>query len=110
MAKKSFNDITNPALQFMTQPQGERTAATDEPEQTTGFKGLKRGRKPSTEETKTKRLNLLMLPSVCDDLNKIAAMKRSSVNELINSILKDYVSEHEELISKYDEVFGEEQN
>ena len=108
MAKKSFNDITNPALQFMTQPEGERTAATEPTDKAADFKGLKRGRKPSTEETKTKRLNLLMLPSVCDDLNKIAAMKRSSVNELINSILKDYVTENADLISKYDEVFGEE--
>jgi hypothetical protein len=109
MAKKSFNNITNPALQFMSQPQGDNTAAPDEPEQAAGFKGLKRGRKPSTEETKTKRLNLLMLPSVCSDLAKIAAMKRSSVNELINSILQQYVADNKELLDKYNDVFGSDE-
>lgn len=106
MGKKGF-EIENPAMQFISQTQ-ESTPAADKVKGADSFKGLKRGRKPSTEETKTKRLNLLMLPSVCDSIGKIAAMKRTSTNELINSILQDYIKENEELINKYDEVFGEE--
>ena len=112
MGKKSFNEITNPALNFIT-PQGQELVTAHE-RQTDGvkgaytFKGLKRGRKPSQEETKTKRLNLLMFPSVCDDINKIATMKRTSVNDLINSILQDYVTENADLLEKYADTFGED--
>jgi hypothetical protein len=50
-----------------------------------------------------------MLPSVCSDLAKIAAMKRSSVNELINSILQQYVADNKELLDKYNDVFGSDE-
>ncbi len=109
MAKKNFNNMSNPALQFMTAPAADQenraTLHTEEDKQLPEFTGLKRGRKPSKEETKTKRLNLLMLPSVCEDVTKIAAMKRSSVNELINTVLQQYIADNQELIEKYDEVF-----
>lgn len=105
MAKKSIQ-VENPALQFISTANEE--APVEEVKGAAEFKGLKRGRKPSTEETKTKRLNLLMLPSVCDDITKIAAMKRLSTNELINNILQDYAKDNAELIEKYIEVFGEE--
>lgn len=106
MAKKSFNNMSNPALQFMTTPIVDQEEEKVEAQETVAeFKGLKRGRKPSKEETKTKRLNLLMLPSVYEDITKIAAMKRSSVNELINTVLQEYIADNQELITKYDEVF-----
>lgn len=106
MAKKSIQ-VENPALQFIST--ANEVAPVEEVKGAAEFKGLKRGRKPSTEETKTKRLNLLMLPSVCDDITKIATMKRVSTNELINSILQQYVSDNADLVQKYFEVFGEEQ-
>jgi hypothetical protein len=112
MAKKNFNEVSNPALQFMTPPEEQNhaldqaEASDDIMEKAAGFKGLKRGRKPSTEETKTKRLNLLMLPSVCESIGKIATMKRCSTNELINSILQEYIEDNQELLQKYDDVFG----
>lgn len=99
---KDFKNIANPALQFITQP----TAATDPAEQA-AFNGLKKGRKPSTEETKSKRLNLLMLPSVYDSISKLATMQRTSVNELVNSLLQAHIKENEELLQKYNDVFGE---
>ena len=49
-----------------------------------------------------------MFPSVCDDINKIATMKRTSVNDLINSILQDYVTENADLLEKYADTFGED--
>lgn len=110
MAKKSFN-VDNPALQFMSPAQENNSQASEQKdigEVAAGFKGLKRGRPNSTEETKTKRLNLLMLPSVCEDITKIATMKRKSTNDLINSILQAYIEENQELLIKYDEVFKDE--
>lgn len=109
MTKKNFNGVNNPALQFMSTPETEdMNTAESQTNNQAEFKGLKRGRKPSTEETKSKRLNLLMLPSTCEDLTKIAAMKRTSVNDLINSISKDYITANQDLIEKYNKVFGEE--
>lgn len=102
MAKKSFNEITNPALQFITQP----IEAPEQPEQPT-FNGLKKGRKPSTGETKSKRVNLLMLPSVHEDITKLAVMQRISVNELVNSLLQAHIEENKELLQTYKDVFGE---
>lgn len=109
MNKKNFNEVANPALQFMSQLTEEDTAISDDNimEKATDHKELKRGRKPSTEETKTKRLNLLMLPSVCENISKIATMKRTSTNDLINSILQNYIEQNQEIIDKYTEVFGE---
>lgn len=66
------------------------------------------GRPAIEGETKTKRLNLLILPSLFQDLEKVATMKRTSVNNLINLVLKDYVDENIDLISLYREVFGDE--
>ncbi len=106
MAKKNF-DIVNPAMQFITQEEEPKAPADNMSELAAGFKGMKRGRKPSTEETKTKRLNLLMLPSVCEDIGKLATMERVSTNELINSILKDYIEQNQEKLKKYEEVFGD---
>lgn len=65
------------------------------------------GRPPLEVETKTKRLNLLLLPSLFQDLEKVSTMKRTSVNNLINIVLKEYVEENKDLIDKYIEVFGE---
>ena len=56
-------------------------------------------------ERKTKRLNLLLEPTVFDNLSKIAVMKRTSVNNLINNVLKDYSVSNSDLISKYNEIF-----
>ena len=110
MAKKNFNNMVNPALQFMTLPEANQSNV-DKPEEDekhiSESVGSKRGRKPSKEETKTKRLNLLMLPSVCEDISKIAAMKRSSVNELINIVLQQYITDNQDLIKKYDDVFDD---
>lgn len=110
MAKKSFNEITNPALQFMTHPQEERTehTAADDANRQIAFKGLKRGKKPSEEETKSKRINILVFPSIHKNISKIAAMKRTSINDLIVSLMRDYVNDNMDIVNKYDEVFGKE--
>lgn len=110
MAKKSFNNMDNPALQFMSQTEEVGTAPSGHG--SVGTQGeareAKRGRKPSKDETKTKRLNLLMFPSVCADIDKIAYMQRKSTNDLINSILQDYIRENSDLLEKYNEVFRDE--
>lgn len=56
-------------------------------------------------ELKSKRVNLLIKPSVYQDIAKIATMKRISVNELINTALESYAADHKELIAKYNKTF-----
>lgn len=58
-----------------------------------------RGRpKRTDEENRSKRFNLIMKPSTMSELNKIAAQKqlqtglRTSVTELINSVLEDFIA------------------
>lgn len=98
MAKKNFKPI-NPALQFISVPKPTFMDMLEQPEKT------KKGRPVSKEETKSKRLNLLMFPSVCEDIAKIATMKRSSTNDLIHSILQEYIKDNQELIRRYEDVF-----
>lgn len=91
--KKDFKQV-NPALQYITQAEPE-----SKPE----------NRRQSLEpETKSKRLNLLLYPSLLEDLKKIATMQRRSVNDLINEILSVYTEEQLKTIEKFNQVFNEE--
>ena len=58
------------------------------------------------KEIKSKRLNVLLKPSIYDRIDKIATMKRMSVNELINIVLDDYGNNNQDLINKFNETFG----
>ena len=57
------------------------------------------------EETKSKRLNLLVYPSLLEDLKKIATMNRISVNELINEVLSEFAEKESRTISRYEKYF-----
>lgn len=80
---------SNAALAFITQPQEVET-------------------KEQEKETKSKRVNLLVKPSVYEALTKVAAMKRTSVNDLLNTIAAEYAASNAQLIEKYDRTFAEE--
>ena len=60
------------------------------------------------KELKTKRLNLLVKPSVHERIEKIAVMQRKSVNELVNNVLEAYAEDKADLVAKYDSTFKEE--
>lgn len=62
------------------------------------------------QERKTKRLNLLLQPSMLEDLSKIAYMKQTSVNDLINSVLKSYTKAETAVIAKYNGIFDGNEN
>lgn len=106
MSKKDFK--SNPALQFITQPtQGtDNTHNTDNTHEADIERMKAAAAKRKKPETKSKRLNLLLQPSTMDALTKIAYMNRSSVNDLINSILKQYTTDHADQVQKYDSIFS----
>ena len=101
-SKKTFKNIETPGLptaaafmsfpEFAEQIQGRILARPDQPER------------------KSKRLNLLLKPSLFEDLRKIAQLQRTSVNDLINTVLEAYTGDHAEDIEKYNTVWESEDN
>ncbi|HHE32552.1 MAG TPA: hypothetical protein ENL07_07990 [Chlorobaculum parvum] len=57
------------------------------------------------KETKSKRLNLLIRPSLLKEFAKIAYMQQTSVNDLINQLIAEHVGKKSETIAEYDRLF-----
>lgn len=60
------------------------------------------------KETKSIRLNLLIKPSTKKDLEKLATVDRTSINDLINRALEEYITTRAEDVTKYNSFYGEE--
>lgn len=93
MAKKSFKtelDVqpSGAAMAFITRSQDEEEQAA---------------------ERKSKRLNLLIKPSLYANMRKIAHMERTSVNNLMDIALNEYAEAHREQIEAYNAIYGEEE-
>lgn len=86
MPKKSFKD--NPALQFISAavPQQAAPAVPQAPIQ----EDVPMKPNPLFVETKSKRVQLLMQPSLHHALKEIAVQKGVSFNELVHSALAQY--------------------
>ena len=86
MARKK--DFTNPTELFLSTPQEldpvEMTAA--DPESFTVPEGYRLIR-----ESKSKRLQLLVTPTIAANLKAAAAIEGISLNELCNRIFEDYL-------------------
>jgi hypothetical protein len=95
MAKsKSFKSDTNPAMSFISQESidkvdGKQEGATTP---TGGKRGAPEGYKPNPEyiETKSKRVQLLVQPSVYEAVKAKAKANGISTNEAINEALREY--------------------
>lgn len=120
MSKKSFRE-NNPALQFITpapvpeapavQPRPakeKQTDYTDYTHNTYTTQDIQSTENVSKkQETKSKRLNLLIQPSLHQELTKIAYVQRVSLNELILRASREYAAAHQDAVRKYDEFTGE---
>lgn len=95
MAKsKSFKSDTNPAMSFISQESidkvdGKQEGATTP---TGGKREAPEGYKPNPEyiETKSKRVQLLVQPSVYEAVKAKAKANGISTNEAINEALRKY--------------------
>ena len=56
------------------------------------------------DEIKSKRFNALIRPSTAEALAKIAFAKKTSVNDIINTLAEDYVITNTAALQKYDEI------
>ena len=93
MAKKTFKksaEETPAASVFLSNPANEEETAPVKPKL----------------ETKTSRMNILLRPSVRTGIEKLAYVKRTSPNDLINIVLEDFVNANKADVAKYDSFFG----
>lgn len=80
--KKSFKADFNPAMQFISTPtETETTTKEEAPE---GYKV-----NPLYIEKRSKRLQLLIQPSLYDKLKKKSDREKCSVNDTIHKILEE---------------------
>ena len=63
----------------------------------------KKGRPKEARETK-KRVSLSVLPSLYEDIQKIAYMQRRSTSELVAQIMEGYRSDHQEELMEYEKI------
>lgn len=88
MAKKTFRDNINPAMQFITAPAEETEQAVASVKAPKGYK-----LNPLFVETKSKRLQLLIQPSLYGKLKVKAKSEGKSVNDTVNTILQEALRE-----------------
>lgn len=83
MVKKDFSSIDNPALQFISKQERQESRQETAPE---GYK-----MNPAYIEKKSRRLQLLMQPSLYNLLKSRAEEEGNSVNNLIHELLEKAV-------------------
>lgn len=106
MAKKDFQSITNPALAFITPeaPAPELQPIKEKPRAKASSTIATLKHNPAKvelnrygQESKTKRLNLVLKPSTHRALLDIVKAKADpyiSVNSLINDLLEQYITDN----------------
>ena len=94
MSKKSFADA-NPAMAFISTAEKSEdfalTQPTKEELEAKESSSVPMKRNPEYIETKSKRVQMLMQPSLYDAIKKEAKDKNISVNEMMHEILKNHV-------------------
>lgn len=84
--KKFLNEIANPAMQFISTPEPEPVEISTAPE---GYKA-----NPLYIEKRSRRLQLLVQPSLYKRIQILADRNGTSINEVIHSILADAIKEN----------------
>lgn len=93
---KDFTTGNNPAMSFIGKESKGKTEvkkpAPKTEKRTTGKAKAPEGYKPNPEyiETKSKRVQLLVQPSVYEEVKAKAKAKGVSINEAINEALREY--------------------
>lgn len=94
MSRKSFTDA-NPAMAFISTAKEQEdfslTQPTKEELEAKESNGVPMKKNPEFIETKSKRVQMLMQPSLYDAIKKEATAKDISVNEMMHEILKNHV-------------------
>lgn len=89
--KKSFKAELNPAMQFISTPAEETAERETAPRAEDAPEGYKVN--PLYIEKRSKRLQLLIQPSLYDKIKAQADTEGCSVNDFIHRVLEDAVKE-----------------
>ena len=89
------------AEKSVTEHKEEQTAPLAEPK--TAEEPKKMGRPPENRETK-KRVSLAIMPSVYDNIGKIAYVDRTSISEIASQLFEQYIAENMDKIKEYDSL------
>lgn len=78
---------------------GGMIEAPASPATSTGSRG-----RPKEDRELKKRISLSVLPSLYDDIRKIAYVQRRSVSELLSTMMEEYRGSHATELAEYEEV------
>lgn len=101
MAKKSFMDSMNPAMQFISKPEQVEDKPAETPAPDTPMPGAVPEPPPGYKvdpryiETKSRRLQLLIQPSLHKRIQKLAKKQKRSTNDMISVLLDAALSSEE---------------
>lgn len=84
-------------------PKAQEQAKTSVTEPKTEEEPKKMGRPPENRETK-KRVSLAIMPSVYDNIGKIAYVDRTSISEIASQLFEQYIAENKDKIKEYDSL------
>lgn len=59
------------------------------------------------KEIKSKRIGIVLTPSLNSDFKKSIFLQRLNVNQVINQLLEQYVQDNQEWIDKYNQMYGD---
>ena len=97
MSRKSFTDA-NPAMAFIStateQENFSLTQPTKEELEAKESNGVPMKKNPEYVETKSKRVQMLMQPSLYNSIKEEAEKEGISVNEMMHTILKNHVEQN----------------
>jgi hypothetical protein len=62
-----------------------------------------RGRPKMERETK-KRISLAVLPSLYEDVKKVAYVERKSISEIVSACIEKYVADNESKLIEYEKI------
>lgn len=63
---------------------------------------------PMSGEPRSERIAVFVTLKTKNDLTKVAMVKRTSLNNIINDMIANYLEENKNDIQRYNDFFGEE--
>lgn len=93
---KDFKKNISPATAFISGVAGSNNVKEDNKDNKTT---------KDNKEKRDARANLLFTKKTKTNLEKIATMDRTSVNDIVNKLLEEYLETRQKDIERYDEFF-----
>ena len=92
---KDFKNNISPAAAFISGAAGTNNVKANNEVETNN----------EVKEKRDARANLLFTKTTKTNLEKIATIDRTSVNDIVNKLLEDYLETRQSDIARYDEFF-----